>query len=385
MTTTKRRRRARGDGSVRLRSDGRWEGRVEAGWSAEGRRKRTSVFGNTKEVAAARLREEQDRVGKGQAHQDGRTTVETFLVRWLKVVEPRLRPATMRRYRGICEHQLIPALGRFRLTKLEPSDVATALAQLQEGGLAPQTVSHCRSVLRTALSSAQKWREVRENVVKLTDAPRVPRPSPKTLPPAEVHRVLEAVSGSPIGNLVALGLRSGMRQGELLGLRWSDIDLQRRQLTVGASLQRLGGEFRLVEPKSEHSRRTLRLSAPALAALQSERQQQLEAQLAVGPLWKPPIADLVFTGPLGRPLMGTSVTRQFKTALARHGLAPLRFHHLRHLNGSLMLASGVDLATVSHMLGHSSVALTASTYAGILPTLRDDAVDRLERLLSQPS
>jgi integrase len=83
--------------------------------------------------------------------------------------------------------------------------------------------------------------------------------------------------------------------------------------------------------------------------------------------------------------MGTSVTRQFKTALARNGLAPLRFHHLRHLHGSLMLASGVDLATVSHMLGHSSVALTASTYAGILPTLRDDAVDRLERLLSQPS
>jgi integrase len=114
--------------------------------------------------------------------------------------------------------------------------------------------------------------------------------------------------------------------------------------------------------------------------------QQLEAQLAVGPLWKPPIADLMFTGPVGRPLMGTSVTRQFKTALARHGLAPLRFHHLRHLHGSLMLASGVDLATVSHMLGHSSVALTASsTYAGFLPTLRDDAVARLERLLSRSS
>src|ERR1035441_3390122 len=130
-----------------------------------------------------------------------------------------------------------------------------------------------------------------------------------------------------------------------------------KTLTVGASLQRLGGVSKLVEPKSKHSRRTLRLSPAPLNALQSERQRQREAKIAAGMRWWAPV---------------------------RAGLPVIRWHHLRHLHGALLLASGVDLATVSHLLGHSSVALTASTYAGVVPSLREDAGDQLERFLSQP-
>ena len=375
-------RRGSGEGSIRQRTDGRWEGRVEAGWSATGTRRRASVFGRTRLEVVGKLRQLQAHQAAGLPVVDGRTTVGAYLNRWLETVEPRLRPATMARYRGLCERQLIPALGHVKLTRLSPADVAGALTRIQQDGLSPRTAAHARAALRTALSDAEKWGILSRNVAKLTDPPRVPKPSPRMLPVEDVHKVLAAVAGAPIDNLVAVGLWTGMRQGELLGLRWSDVDLERRQLTVGSALQRLARASTLVEPKSEHSRRTLRLSAPAMSALQAERRRQVEARLAAGGRWREPIPGLVFTTATGAPMLGTTVTRQFQTALQRAGLPQLRFHHLRHLHGSLMLASGVDLATVSHLLGHSSVQITASTYGAIMPALRDDAVARLEHLLA---
>ncbi len=374
-------RRGQGEGSIRQRTDGRWEGRLEAGWSPTGTRRRTSVFGRTRLEVVAKLRQAQAQAAAGLPMSDGRATVGVYLTSWLETIRPRLRPATVARYRGLCERQLLPTLGHAKLAKLSPADVASALAAIQQAGLSPRTAAHARAVLRTALSDAEKWGLLSRNVAKLTDPPRVPRPSPRTLPVEDVHKVLAAVAGTPIDNLVTLGLWTGMRQGELLGLRWSDVDIERRHLTVGSALQRLAGVSRLVEPKSERSRRTLRLSAAAVDALQAERRRQLEAKLAAGPRWRPVIEDLAFTTSVGAPMLGTTVTRQFQTALQRAGLERLRFHHLRHLHGSLMLASGVDLATVSHLLGHSSVQITASTYAGIMPALRDDAVARLEHLM----
>ncbi|MGH7608922.1 MAG: site-specific integrase [Candidatus Dormibacteria bacterium] len=378
-----RRERIRADGTVAVVTDRRWEARTDDGYK-DGRRQQRSVFGRTRQEAVAKLRIELKRVADGLPRVDQRTTLAAFLESWLESVRPRVRPATHLRYAGLIRHQVIPELGHVRLAKLTPAQVGAMLSRLADRGLSPRTCAHARTVLRTALGDAERWGDVSRNVAKLADPPRVPRPSPRTLPPSEVNRVLNAARETPIANLVVLTLHTGMRAGEVLGLRWSDVDLEGRQLTVGSSLQRLQRESRLVEPKSEHSRRTLRLSGPAIAALQSERRLQLEAQLAAGPRWQPSIPDLCFTTAMGQPMMGSTVTRQFQTALDRAGLPRLRFHHLRHLFGSLMLAGGVDLATVSHMLGHASVALTASTYAGILPTLRDDATDRLERLLATP-
>lgn len=372
-------RRGHGEGSVYRRVDGRWEAALQV----DGRRRRWVA--KTRTEVARQLAAAQHQAAQGLPLPGPRTTVAEFLDRWLAIVEPRLRPLTLLRYRQLVTQQLNPYLGRLRLAKLSPADVATMLAGLQTGGLSPRSCAHARAVLRTALSDAEKWGLVARNVARLADSPRVPRPTPKTLPPADVNRLLDAALQTDIGHLVVLSLHTGMRQGELLGLRWSDLDLAQRQLTVGASLQRLGSESALVEPKSEHSRRTLRLSGPALDAIMAERQRQLEAKLAAGPAWQPPIAGLVFTDGVGKPLVGTTVTKSFQRALRAAGLPALRFHHLRHLHGALMLASGVDLATVSHLLGHSSVALTASTYAGVMPSLRDDATGRLERLLSEPS
>jgi integrase len=320
-------------------------------------------------------------MAEGLPLMDQRMTVGSFLTKWLETIEPRLRPSTFTRYKGLAEHQIIPQVGRVRLSRLSPADVASMLAKVQQEGRSPRTAAHCRAVLRAALSDAEKWGQVSRNAAKIADPPRVPHPQPMTMAPEEVNRMLEAMAGPDIANVVTVALWTGLRQGELLGSRWPDVDWQAGELHVTQALQRVAGEYRLVEVKSSSSRRTVRLTSPALEALQAERQKQLERRLASGGRWREPIPDLVFTSGSGQPRNGPAITHRFEKALISAGLPPMRFHHLRHLHGSLLLASGVDLATVSHMLGHSSVALTASTYAGVLPSLRQDAANRLEQLL----
>lgn len=149
------------------------------------------------------------------------------------------------------------------------------------------------------------------------------------------------------------------------------------------ALQRLYRENRLVPPKSERSQRTLTLPGPAVGALRAERQPQLERQLAAGPRWLQAIPDLIFTDQLGAPLEGTTVLFRFQRALRLAGIARLRVHDLRHLHGALLLLGGVDIATVRDVLGHSSIALTADVYAGIMPALKQDAAERCEKILAR--
>lgn len=201
----------------------------------------------------------------------------------------------------------------------------------------------------------------------------------------DVQAVLRAVEATPVGNMVVFALYTGARIGEVLGIQWRSIDLERRQATIATALQRLQRQWALVEPKSEKSRRPLQLPGPAVEALRSERRKQLERQLVAGPRWQQRIPDLCFTDELGGPMLGTTVLLHFRNALREAGLEPLKFHHLRHLHGALLLLNGVDIATIRDVLGHSSVALTASTYAGVMPALRQDAADKLERLLARPS
>ncbi|MGH7611644.1 MAG: tyrosine-type recombinase/integrase [Candidatus Dormibacteria bacterium] len=386
------RRRGQGEGWIGRRNvkrkdgrvDVRWEGRLNTGTDSKGRHYR-SVYGATQQEVIDKLKLEAGRLSKGLPAGDRRVTVATYLKSWLETVEPRLRPSTMTRYRQIVQGQLIPHLGRAKLTELTPANVGTMLARLQTSGLSPRTAGHCRAVLRAALADAERNGEVSRNVAKLSDAPRVPRTDPKVLTPVEARTVLEAMADPALRRLATVALNSGLRQGELLGLRWRDVDFESGELHIGQALQRVQNRPQLVEVKSSSSRRTVPLTEDGLAALREEQQAQRLAQLGAGSRWRPAIADLVFTTDLGKPRHGSSVTHAFEDALSRADLPKLRWHHLRHAYAGLVLASGVDLATVSHLLGHSSVALTASTYAGVGPSLRQDAAKRLGSLLRAPA
>jgi integrase len=184
--------------------------------------------------------------------------------------------------------------------------------------------------------------------------------------------------------LATVAVHTGLRQGELLGLRWEDVDLVQNKVHVRHALQRTGGCYQLVEPKSSSSRRVVPLTQPAVEALVEERRAQREAQLRAK-RWRPPIADLCFTTGTGQPRNGTSITHAFADALSAAQLSPMRWHDLRAAHGGLLLAAGVDISVVSRMLGHSGVAVTAWHYAGVGEELGRQASERFAALLGPAS
>jgi integrase len=310
-----------------------------------------------------------------------RLTVGQYLTDWLRGLTVRVRPTTATRYRGLMTLHVIPQLGGVKLTRLSVNQVNALLADRLAAGSAPRTVSHIRAVLRKALNDAVRADLLWRNVAALASAPLVPGRRLDPMSQDEAVAILAVTASTRIGALVATALFTGLRQGEILGLRWVDIDLDRGRLRVAGALQRFGGRFRLVEPKSASSRRTIPVPPPLLPILRSHRAAQAKAQLVAGSAWEESIPGLVFTTTLGHPLYGVSVTQEFQSACARAHLPRRRFHDLRHATATLLLTAGVDLKTISTLLGHSTITLTANTYAGVVPALTSDAMERLGALL----
>jgi integrase len=328
-------------------------------------------------------------IALGVAPHSDRQTVGEFLLAWIEG-ETSIRPTTWRRYRGLIDHQLIPLLGKVKLVQLTPQQVSVAMRRAAAGGLAPRTVNHARAVLRSALADAQRWGTIVRNAAALAEPLEVPAAKAEAVRPEEARAILDTFRGTELEAVVGTALYLGMRQGEILGLHWKDVDLERKVLRVTGALQRVPRDERhdpevmskIVEPKTKRSRRTLRIPAPLVELLAVQRQRQREDRLRLGSARSEPIAGLVFTRPTGYPMEPTGVTHRFEEGLRRAGLPVRRFHDLRHAAATLMLASGTELKVVSSVLGHSTIGITADTYAEVLQELHDDAADRLGRLIS---
>jgi integrase len=234
------------------------------------------------------------------------------------------------------------------------------------------------------LGQAEKWGLVSRNVAKLVDVPRVKRVEINPYSPPEARAFVEAIKGDRLEALFYLALALGVRQGEALGLSWGDIDLDAQELTVRTALQRIDGEFRLVEPKSAASRRNLALADSVVEILKAHRTRQLEERLQSGSYWQD--TALVFTTPTGGPLSDGHVRRRFYKILAGAGLRRQRFHDLRHACASLLLAQNVHPRVVMETLGHSTISLTMNTYSHVLPAAQREAASKIGALLegSQP-
>ena len=349
------------------------------------RRQISRAVRGAKREAQCALTELLNQRDRGAGVRSERLTVGEYLTDWCSGLALRVRPSTATRYRGIVTVHLIPQLGTVRLTRLTTSQVNSVLAERLAAGCAPRSVSHIRAVLRTALNDAVRTDVLGRNVATVASPPRVPAATLTPMTLTEAHAILAATATTWIGPIVATALFTGLRQGEVLGLRWADVDLDQGQLRVNVALQRLDRQFQLVEPKSATSRRAIPLPPPLVPALAAHRVAQLKARLAAGPAWVEEIPDLVFTTALGRPLDGTTITWAFQAYCGRAGLARRRFHDLRHGTATLLLAAGVDLKTISTILGHSTITLTANTYAGVVPALTGDAMKRLGTLLDPAS
>jgi len=243
-------------------------------------------------------------------------------------------------------------------------------------------VAHLHAVLHRALEQAAQWGLTPRNVAKLVTPPRPARREMATLSPEQARASLEAAEGDRLEALYVLALSTGMRQGELLALRWRDVDLEGGTLQVRATLQRTRDGFQFAEPKTARSRRQVALTKPAVEALRRHRSRQLEERLQMGAAWED--NDLVFANEVGRPIeAGNLIRRSFHPLLDRAGLQHIRFHDLRHTAATLALGKGVHPKIVAEMLGHSQIAVTLDLYSHVTPTMQRQAAEALEAALSR--
>ncbi len=370
-----KRRRGNAEGTIYLRKDGRWEARISLD---QGRRK--AFYGRTRQEAGQKL------AVALKARQDGlppvseRQTVRQYMGHWLESSRPSLRPRTWLRYEQLLRLHVVPEIGKVRLVRLSPQHLQRLYAGRLDAGLSPASVVQLHAVLRRALGQAARWGLVARNVASLVTPPRLERREMATLSPEHARNLLEAAAGNRLEALYVLAINTGMRQGEILALRWKDVDLDGGTLQVRATLQSAGGEFVFAEPKTAHSRRQVALNRPAAEALRNHRSNQLAERLRLGTVWED--NDLVFANEVGRPIAATNLrNRSFWPLLERAGLPRSRFHDLRHTAATLLLGRGVHPKIVSEMLGHSQIAITLDLYSHVTPTMQRQAADELEAAL----
>lgn len=350
------------------------------------KRKIESGFVSRKE-AVAWFTKKAEELRQGIAPADDRQTVEQYLRQWLKSVSDSVSGSALHAYRNYVERHIIPALGAVRLTDLRANHIEKAKIRWasemvgrrttkKAKELSPRTVHHIFSTLRTALYRAKRQRIIAVNPCELVDPPRVERKEMRALDAAGAVALMRACESSTIGAAIVTAIGTGLRRGELLALRWGDIDLERGVLTVRRAIDRVEGRSRFKDPKTSRSRRTISLPRFVADRLRRHRIKQAQWYLHNG-LGHTAAETLVFER-AGEPWVPNTFGTVFTRTLREAGVARVRLHDLRHSFASMALAAGVDLKTVSSALGHSTISTTADIYAHVTESLMEAAAKRID-------
>lgn len=368
-------RRGQNEGSIYQRKDGRWAAMVSLGYVG-GKRKRKTFYGDTRRDVQRQLtkalRDQQQSLPVAFERQ----TVQEFMERWLRdSVKPNLRPATYVGYEVLVRVHIVPAVGPLQLAELTPQHVQDLMTRMRDKGRSERTIQYMRAVLRRALGRALRWGMVARNVAELTDPPRVRREEIKPWTVEQAQAFLAAVKGDRLEALYALELTLGLRRGEVLGLKWEDLDLSKRTLTVRRTLQRVLGKLQLGEPKTETSRRTLTIPRQLVAFLEAHQARQAADRLKAGDAWHE--TGMIFASTIGTLFEPRNVNRAFLLALEKAGLPRIRVHDLRHTAISQMIAAGTPVTTAQKVAGHSRLSTTADIYTHVVQAQFEEAADRI--------
>jgi len=339
----------------------------------DGSGKRRYLYAPTEAAVIQKLREAQDQGARGELTSGRSQTVEVFLTDWL--AGKSVRPTTMRRYRQIISHHLIPALGHYKLRNLQPEHIEKMLRDRPH--LSNRGRHHLRALLRTALNKALRQGKVTRNAAALAEVSggRPARPG-VALDVEQAQHFLRSVEGDDLEAAYVLALYLGMREGELLGLQWESVDFAKRQIRVHQQVQpNLDGKLELMDTKSVKGHRLLPMPDDVTSALQTHKARTARLRLQAA-------SSYVFTTRTGKPHGARNVIRAFKRALKRAGLPEIRFHDLRHSCNSLLEAQGVSARVRMEILGHSDIRLTENVYTHIVPASMRDAVEGMGRLLT---
>jgi len=284
----------------------------------------------------------------------------------------------MESYRRKIERQIKPYIGTIPLEKLQPFHIQALYEKLLSQGYSRRTVEFTHAVLRRALKRAVKLRLIHFAPTDGVDAPRAEHREMSVLTPAQIEKLVQALADDPLGPLYYIALVTGARRGELIALRWEDIDWENRTVTINRAATVVQNQIRFDAPKSRHSRRTIPLTDEALAVLRRHRVAQAEQKLRLGPLYED--HGLVFPRPNGRPQEPSQVSKHFRLLLQKAGLPHVRLHDLRHTHATLMLAAGVHPRVAAERLG-DTVQVTMTTYSHVLPTMQQEVTRKLAQIL----
>jgi integrase len=376
-------------GHIRKRGKSSWAVVIYLGRDASGkeRHKWHSVRG-TKRDAQRELARLLHETNTGSYVEPARMTVGEFLDRWLAdYAKAKVLPKTFERYQEMIDGHIRPALGSYLLPKLAPLHIQSfyseALASGRKdgrGGLSAQSVVHFHRLLHKALAQAVKWQLLARNPVDAVEPPRAERQEMRALDEDETARLLGLLEGNRLYIPALLAVTTGLRRGEILGLRWGDVDLAAGTLTVQQPLEQTKDGLRFKSPKTHRSRRSLALPAMAIEGLRSHRASQAEERLALGAAWKE--HGLVCPCRDGAAWAPDTRSTAFAAFVRWSGVKPFRFHDLRHSHATHLLRAGVHPKVVSERLGHSSVGITLDTYSHVLPGMQQDAVRLIDGALT---
>lgn len=373
-------RRGNGEGSIYQRSDGRWTASITL--EGEGR-KRKSFYGKTRKEVQEQLKIALREQQQGMLMTTPQQTVAQFLTQWLEDHKAAIRIRSYERYEELIRLHIIPVLGHHQLQKLTPQHVQAFYTKKLKEGLSSSTVNSLHAMLHKALDDAVRWNIVARNVCDAVKPPRRAYHEIQPLSMEQAQQLLVTAKGHSLEALFVLALTTGMRRGEILALKWQDLDFSQNMLQVRRIFTRMpGNRYIEAKPKTEKSRRSILLTPAVVSLLKQHRTRQIEAKLKAGPEWQE--HDLVFCTSLGTPLNPTKVVARFKTLLKRGGLPAIRFHDLRHSAATILLSLGVHPKVVQELLGHNQISMTMDIYSHVLPGMQRDAMVKLSDALQEP-
>jgi integrase len=370
-------RRGHGEGSIYQRNDGRWAASI----SLEGRKRKT-FYGKTRREVQEKLRVALNEQKQGTLSTGPQQTLKQYLEQWLEEVhKPTLRLGSYRGYRLSLDNHILPALGHIPLQKLTPQNVQAFYTKKLKEGLSAKTVRNIHGLLHKALDNALRWGLIPRNVCDAVSLPRKTRYEVQPLTMEQAQQLLIAVRDHKLQGLLTLTVTTGMREGELLALRWQDIDFANQSLQVRRSMGYIPGKGYLeFEPKTAKGRRNILLPSFVCEALKQHRTRQLELRLKAGARWRD--RDLVFPNIYGDFLDPAHLRQRFDKLLKDAGLPDVRFHDLRHSAATILLSMGIHPKIVQEILGHSQISMTMDIYSHVLPSMQQEAMSKLDDLFS---
>jgi len=378
-------RRANGEGNIRKRKDGHWEGRYTAGYDLNtGKRIVKNVLGKTQAKVKGKLKTAVEQAQQVDMIRTDDYTVASWLRTWYELYsKPNVRPSTAEYYRRSIEQHVVPRIGNIKLNRLTSRDIQKLYRDLQESGrlrevqksknpgLSNATVRGIHMMLHNALDRAVKERLILRNPSEDCIIPKLVKQEMKILCPEDIGSYLQAANKRGVLPMFYLELVSGLRKGELVALRWDDLDSESRTISVSKQAAVRNGEITISRPKTETSVRLISIPQEAVDLLVQEHE-------------KHPDNPYMFPSPkTGEMYHPDSVVNLHKKILKDAGLEHLRFHDLRHTFATMALQNGVDVKTVSTMLGHYDAGFTLRTYTHATRQAQDEAAEKMGAFMEQ--